>query len=255
MKPESSNYILSSLSDALDVLDLLNENGGLSLTEICTALGVSKAKAFRLLYTLTDKGYIVKTADMKYRLSYKFVRFGSNVLRRTDLLTVCRPHMQTLRDAVNEMVHLTVLDENGNGVFLHKEHSTRMFQTMSRVGFSRSAYQLGTGKVLLAYLPEEEQKAFAESYTYEKLTPNTISSADELLRELRTIKEQGYALDNEESEPGLECIAAPVFDGSGTCVAAISISGSVSSVKPNIESLLPQLLACTAACSRELGAF
>ena len=229
MKSESSAYILSSLSDALDILDLLNRQPDLSLTEICAVLGFSKAKAFRLLYTLYHKDYIRKTSDMKYQLSYKFVSFGANILSHTDLISVCRPHMQALRDAVNEMIHLTILDEKGNGVFLHKEHSARMFQTMSRVGFSRNAYQLGTGKVLLAYLPEEQQKEIAESYHYEKLTPKTISSSEDLLRELQVIRKQGYALDNEESEPGLMCIAAPIFSSGGICVAAMSISGSISS--------------------------
>lgn len=251
---DKSNYNVNSLSKALDILDILGTTKKLSLADICQKCGYSKTTCFRLLYTLCEKGFVDKINETDYRLSFKFLKYANNLSNSVDLISVCKPFMKDLRNMFNQAVHLVVLDNSGNGIFIHKENSTRMMQMQSYIGFQLPAYQLATGKMLLSNLEDERLNTFISAYSYEKLTHNTISSKEDLLAELKEIKKKGYSIDNEESELGLCCIAGPIYNYKGKCIAAISISGEVSYMKDHKKTIVQEVLKTCDLCSKSLGA-
>ena len=110
-------YILSSLSNALRIMDLLSEKEGLGLAEICSELELGKSSVFRLLYTLEANGFIVKNHDAKYYLSRKFIYYGEIVTARQDDFSLARPELETLSDKVKETVHMSILLSNMNIMF------------------------------------------------------------------------------------------------------------------------------------------
>ena len=167
-KMKEDQYLLSSVSNTLDILDLLNDHEELSLAEICKKLHMGKTSAFRMLYTLEAKQFVYKTPDAKYRLGMKFVRFGSNISERQELMVLLRPVLQKLRDENNETSHLAILVDDTEIVFVGKEIGNTSIRMASQIGVRMPAYCTGTGKVLLAYLPEDRLYAALEKMTFNK---------------------------------------------------------------------------------------
>ena len=248
-----TQYLLSSLSNALDVLDLLSSHKEMSLTEICKTLKLGKASAFRILYTLEAHGYVRKCSGSQYSLSLKFINYGRLLLDRIDLIETATPQMKELRDRFNFAVHLATLNTDGKSIFIHKEKSFRTFQMSSQVGYAIDAYLTATGKVLLAHLSDEEVSEFSTQYSFTPVTENTIRNMEQLKEELRIIREQGYSTDREESEIGLSCIAAPIYDAKHECVAAVSLSGGTQQINEISDEILTALRESCASISRALG--
>jgi len=246
-------YILSSVSHAMQIMDLLSKHERLGVADIHKELGMGKTSVFRILYTLEACGYVRKTSEAKYELSIKFAQYGALVINRQNLTMTARPHLQELRDFCNMAVHLAVFGTDGKSTFLYKESANSALQMGSAVGFSIDAYCTATGKMLLSQLPESELLRATYRYDFKAYTENTVKNAEELLEKIREIRERGYAEDNEESEIGLTCYAAPVYDISQKCVAAISISGPTYRMQNSKEAFIRELLETAARLSRELG--
>ena len=226
-------YQLSSVTNALKILDLLADRSPLGLAEISKSLGLGKSSSFRLLYTLEACGFVVKTEETKYMLSRKFVFYGSQVSSRNDHYSLARPVLEELRDRYGEATHMSVLLPNLNLMFVEKADSSYNFQMKSVTGFDQPAYLSGSGKVLLASLIGTPREDELKSIKLEKKTRTTIDNYNDLMAELNHIREQGYAIDNEESEVGLTCIAVPVFNSTGDYQYAVSISGATQRVREN----------------------
>ena len=253
MAMDGSQYLLSSLGNALEIMDLLSAHKELSLTEISGALKLGKASVYRMLYTLEAHGYVRKSASSLYSLSLKFVSYSSMILDRIDLIDAAAPFMRELRDRFNFSVHLATLSTDGKSIFIHKEKSLRAFQMSSQVGYTIDAYLTATGKILLAHLPGEELDKITARYSFAPVTENTIRSPEQLKEELRAIRENGYSMDREESEIGLTCIAAPVYNLRRKCVAAVSVSGGTQQLSGVKDDVLRELMASCAAISAALG--
>lgn len=246
-------YLMSSLYNALKVLDLLSEHDELGVTEISKALHISKTGVFKMLYTFEKKKYVAKTTDSKYRLGIKFVDYGSIILERQNILDLARPFIQRLRDKHNETTHLGVLDDDLDIIFMLKEASTASIQMASRVGSKMPFYATAAGKTLVANNLDEEIKDKIRSYSFVKFTENTITDYERLNNQFKKIKEQGYGEDLEEYEIGLTCYAAPIKDVNGNTVAAISISGPTKRMKKSKEQLIGSLKETANKLSRALG--
>ena len=244
-------YLLQSVSNALKIVDILTDNSSLGLTEICRAAGFRKPSTFRLLYTLEASGYIIKTEENKYMLSRKFVYCGQQVVARNDNFSLARPELIRLRDQFGEAVHMTILLPNMTLMFIEKVEASYSLQMRSRIGFNQPAYCSGSGKVLLSALLGTEREQELKSIALEKKTGTTIDNYKDLICELQQIRKQGYAIDNEESEVGLTCIAVPVPGREGQSQYAISISGATQRVREN-EKVYLQALKDTAVRIAEL---
>ncbi|WP_312812529.1 IclR family transcriptional regulator [Sedimentibacter sp.] len=250
---KDEKYLLTSLSKALEILDLLSKYDGLRAIDISNKLNLNNTSTFKMLYTLEKSKYIKKTEDGKYKLGIKFITFGSLTMERNNLTDVSRPFLQELRDKCNETVHLSILDNDLNVIFLVKEASTASVQMASKVGAKMPFYITALGKVLVAYNLDEKMEEEVKSYSLKKYTDNTITNYDSLFRRLEKTREQGYGEDYEENEEGLISYAAPVINYKGKTIAAISVSGPSYRMKNNKEILIELIRNTAIKISETLG--
>jgi len=165
----------------------------------------------------------------KYRLGLKLYELGNSVSLKKIMVDRARKYLEDLHWYLNETVNFATL-KNGEVVYLDKIIADRNFVIISEVGKRLPAHCTGLGKAMLAFLPESDVKRIIKEKGLKKFTKNTITNKKDLFEELKKIRECGYAIDNEEIEDGLRCIAAPIFNGDGEVIAAVSISGPSSRI-------------------------
>lgn len=227
MAKEERRYIIRSVSRALELLKAFSgAQSELSLAEISRRLNLNRSTAFRLIVTLQAHGYLEKDRETgKYRIGVTCLELGSVFLNQSDIRKEALPILNGLRDGCKETVHLGRL-AGAEVVYLEKFDGLLPIGIMgSRVGGRAPAYCTGLGKAMLAYMPEGEiRQLYAES-DLPHFTPNTITDLEELFRELARTRERGYAIDNEEHEPDVKCVAVPIWDYRQNVVRAISVAG------------------------------
>ncbi len=233
-KKDNGQYILQSVDNALQLIEILCETEEIGVTQIAKELGIGKSTAFRLLATLENWGYIRKNEESsRYRLGMKFAHVGTIVLNRQEIVRYSRPFLEDLSKAFNETAHLVILEDDFNVRFVDKVKGNALMHMESFVGAKKPSYCTATGKALLASEPVEKVLQYLRKQGIEKLTEHTITSEEALLSELEEVRQQGYAVDAEESEIGLTCYAAPIYNNSGKAIAAISLSGPTTRMKIN----------------------
>jgi len=213
---------VQTVARALALLETVAE-GVRELDALAKRTGLSRSTAHRLLTALTREGYLRHRPREGYYLGPKLIRLGFLAHKQLHLPAIARPHLEWLRDQTSETVHLAVL-EGTEVVYIEKIPGHRELQFASYIGARLPAQSTALGKAILAHFPEEEWKVhFIPGL---KRTPRTISDFAQFREELLRTRERGYALDLEENEPGVRCIGAPVWDGSGRVVAAVSVSSA-----------------------------
>lgn len=224
------------------------------VTELSRELKINKSTVSKILSTFENHHILAKNSEnRKYRLGLRLFEFGSLVAEQMDLQKVAYPYMEELNRKAKETVHLVVMDDF-EIVYINKVESSQSLRIVTRVGGRLPAYCTGVGKVLLAALPPEELDLFLKKNRLKKFTPNTITDREKLKEALARIRDQGYALDNEEFSQGLMCVAAPIFNYSQREIGAISISGPTHRiVEKNLEDLIPLVKSTAHQISRHLG--
>jgi len=250
---EKDKYILSSVFNSLGILDLINEHEELSLAQISRLANISKAAAFRILYTLENKKYIIKSASGKYSLDIKFARFGAKLLERQSILLTAKPYLESLRNKYNETAHLSILSNDNQCVIIHKEISFQPMQMSSAIGAAMDIYCSATGKIITAHLDEDLIDKKLKEYKIIKYTKNTITNIEDIKNEYKKAVQNGYAQDLEERDIGLTCYACPIFDISKKCVGALSISGRTNNMLANKEDMIASLKKASFEISEKLG--
>lgn len=250
---EKDKYLMSSLYNALQILDVLHEHEELGVAELNRILGFGKTSIFKMLYTLEKAKYVQKLDNSKYRLGLKFLNYGARILRGQNLVVIARPFMEQLRNKHNETVNLAILSDTHKIVFLDQAQSTSSLMMNSTVGSIKEVYCMASGKMLLSKLDSQTLEECLDSITFQAFTENTITSREELLRALETIRLKGYSEDHEESEIGLYCFSAPILNHRGQCIAAISISGPTARILADREALIASVRATAAEISGMLG--
>ncbi len=254
-EPPSSRYRVQAARKVLELLEALADGDrSKSLAELTAATGVPRATAFRLVRTLEEMGYVHKSGN-GYSLGYKCFILGAAARDSVDLRTEALPHLEWLRDVTGETTQIAVLDE-WQVVYLERVLSRQPVGYMkSRAGAILPAYCTGLGKAQLAFRPRELVGAWASMQTFPRLTPHTITTAASLIDELGRIRRRGYALDDEEREAGVRCIAAPVRDHDGEVVAAISVAGPSDRMPQELadSDMASHVLSAAANISRRLG--
>lgn len=248
-----SKYLMSSVHNSLNILDLLSVSIEMSISEISKITGHSKSSVFRMLYTLEKMEFVHKTSTNKYRLGIKFAYYGSIVSENLDVLNVIRPYLRSLRDKYNETIHLAILDDDLNIIFMAKELSDTTIQMTSKVGHKRPFHVTAVGKILVANHMDNQVLEKLRNYNYVKYTNKTITEYDQIIEILNCTREQQYSIDEEESEEGLTCIAVPVKDFTGNTIAAISMSGPTSRINNNRSSIIEQLISTGGEASVTMG--
>ena len=210
------------------VFETIAEAGPIGLMELSDHLNLHKSTIHRLLTSLTYMGYVEQDEETnKYRLTFKIVELSGKFLARVDIWSMAHPYMEKLANQCRETVHL-VQRSGANVIYIDKVIPliTRdtSIQMGSQVGLARPMYCSAVGKSILAGMPVDEVKDIWDNSLIEKKTENTILSLEELLKELEQVRENGYALDNEENEIGVRCIGAGIFNHDGQVKYAFSVS-------------------------------
>lgn len=220
----SKSGLVQSVDRALQILNFLSTRpDGFALTTISQELGLNISTCHHLISTLAYRNYVEQDPQTKrYMLGPKVLHLKNIALAASDLYAQALPVLRELNQTSQETVHLAVLrnDELLTVAKLDALHSVRI----NRPDDARAIHCTATGKSILAFLPESEQERLLDLYGMVKFTPKTIVDPDQLQEELQRVREQGYALDIEEFNPGVCCIGAPIRNHAGEVLGSFSVS-------------------------------
>lgn len=227
MEEEAKNPIQVA-EKLFQVIELLAENGPMGIIDMSSSLGFHKSTVHRLVTSLQFMGYIRQDEEsLKYFLSLKFLEIGSKILEQTNMAALIHPALKRLSEQTGETVHL-VRREGTEAVYIDKvESNASSIRMVSRVGSRIPLYCSGVGKALLAELENEEIREIWDASSIRPLTPKTITSLERLMERVETVRREGYALDDEENEEGVRCIAVSLYDYHKEPVYALSISAPI----------------------------
>jgi DNA-binding IclR family transcriptional regulator len=247
------NNQVQSVQRALKILGCFNlDHQELGITEIANQLGFNKSTVYRLLGTLESEGFVRKVNDNRYMLSWKMFELGMVVSAFGGDHQIILETLQSIVNQTGETAHLAVLD-NGEVLYIEKIESPYTLRMPSSIGRRVPTHCTALGKVLLANLDDSECLSLIYGKTLKAFTKHTITNPDQLRQELQKIRTDGYAIDSEELELGLICIAAPIIDDKGKICGAVSIAGPSSRIEQNLESNIAALRKEAKNLSHSLG--
>jgi IclR family KDG regulon transcriptional repressor len=253
-KKERAGIQVQSVARAAEIINCFRTSEELGISEIAAEMGLNKSTVFGLVNTLVRYGYLEQVeSNKKYRLGISLFELGNLVLSRIDIRLetkkVCAPLAQKYPATVHIATHSA-----GEVIYLDKIERGDSLISSSNVGRRAPMHCTGVGKAMLAFLPASYLEQYIFSAPLEKRTPNTITSPKKLLAELETVRKTGIAMDREEIETGLTCIAAPILQRDSLPELAVSISfpyGRIAEVDQ--EEVKHNLLQCTRQMSALLG--
>jgi IclR family transcriptional regulator, pca regulon regulatory protein len=226
----------------------------LGISDLATELGMSRSTTHRYVLTLTALGYLEQQASRKYRLSHRAADVGMVALNSIDVRRHARPLLDELRESTSSAVGLAVRD-GAEIVYVDRAGGFQSEQTEVNLGVGLGSrlpvHCTAMGKLLLAHIPEGEQRIVMAETKLTKHGPNTITSKRQLREELEKIRGRGFAINNSEFAAKHCAIAAPVRDEARNVVAAISLADH-SSIAPLLK-LSPFLISAADHVSRRLG--
>lgn len=208
------------------IIEILHESGPMVPSEIEERLSLATSTVYRHLATLCDTGYVCKDGK-DYRLSFKFLSIGGALRRDTTAYPMIKEKVDELARETDERAQFLVR-EGHERIYLYTEIGTNLVQTGAQTGKRGPIHSSAAGKTIIANLPEQQREHLLEAMDLVQTGPNTITDPDELRAELETIREQGYALNLQESTVGVHAVGAPVLCEDEGVVGAISVAGPAS---------------------------
>lgn len=251
----TANYQVRALDRALDILDTFSlAEPELTLTEIAARVSLAKSTATRLLAVLEERGYVERSATTdRYRIGVRAFEIGNIYIQTTTVEIEAQPFLRRLAAACNQTANLGVLSR-AEVVHIAVVEPDRPIRFSTAIGQREHAYCTGLGKALLAELAEEHLAAHLPAEGLVARTPRTLTTLDTLRADLARTREQGFALDDEESYAGLRCVAVPIHDARGQTVASISVSGPLAEfTATTIPGYVGALQAAASGISARLG--
>jgi DNA-binding IclR family transcriptional regulator len=250
--PDSSPA--TAVERALNILEnVAQRRDGLTNSEISRKLAIPKSSASYILRTLEKRGYLRREDETgRYKLGLKILSLGGDAQSNLDIADVALPFMRSLGERVHLTVHLAVLDQ-GEAVYIEKVEAPGFFKVNTWVGRRMYLHSTSVGKALLAGLPKQETEAIVRQQGMKKRTPKTITTVSRLLADLEVVREQGYAVDDEENSTGARCLGAPIVDAAGNVTAALGVSGTLTQVdEENLPKIAEVLKETARRISRQL---
>lgn len=243
MRPDEPSTVRAT-ETSLRIIEALRELDGAGVTELAAHLDLPKSTVHTHLQTLRRSEYVVKR-DGNYDVGLRFLGLGEYARQRRRLSTIGPPEIEKLADETAEMANLLV-EEHGRGVFLYRAKGADAVHMDTHAGKRVPLHTTGFGKAILAHLPDERVERILDRHGLPAVTPSTITDRGRLLEELETIRERGYAYDDEERLEGLRCVAAPVIVDDDV-LGAVSVSGPRSRIRGDwYREELPSLVMSTA---------
>jgi len=255
LRSEPRGSYVQSLNRGLQLLELLGlaeEPAG--LPELSETLGVDRSTVHRLLSTLLRRGYVRQDPDSKrYWLGLKVVELSRLAIDRLSLRAVAKPYLKRLVRETGESANLAVMADD-HALCLDHEPSPSALAVTNDIGMVFVLHATAAGKVLLAALPEAQQKELLETEPLSAYTPRTMTDFPTLQMHLQLVQQQGYALDDEERYVGVRCLAGPIRDHRGKVVGALSLSGPTTRVTlDRVPALAELVMRIAADISVEMG--
>lgn len=250
---DRDRYHVQILSRAIAVLFAFSaRRPERSLDELAEELGFNKTSLLRILRTLESERFVLRDGDL-YRLGPRVLDFGNVYLSSLSVNEVARAPMERLALELGQTVSLAILD-GFDVVYVGIEHAQREVGIQGEVGGRHLAHATGLGKVMLADLPKERLDELLSERELERLTHRTIVDPDALRQRLRKVRDDGYAMDDEERAIGIRCVAAPIRDHQGRVIAAMSIAGPIfHMLDEEMPRVRDRLLEAAAYVSERLG--
>ena len=245
-------YMVPVVRSTFKILAELSQAGSLGLNEVTQRTGVSKSTVFRVLTTLTQLGYVVRDPERNYYVSHALAALASDAGGIELLRHMAMPLMLRLRDEFGETVNLGQLqfDKVTYVEVVPSEYALRLHE---RPGATIAAHASALGKAILAFSPNELVDSLLRGRELPMLTRSTVTDPEELMQELRRVRERGYSLDKGETSTLATCVSAPILDAHGMALAAISISGPASRFNPRKDSpVIEGLLMAASEISRQM---
>jgi len=242
---------LNSSAKTLAVLQAALDHS--RFTDIACAAGLARSTVHRILHGLADGGYLVIDGSGAYHPGPSALHLAASVVARTDVLAIARPVITSLVAAVGATAHLA-MRSGDEAVYLWRADSAKPYHLRSRVGARRDLYSTAIGKVMLAGSTDEEVSSYARRNQLVSYTRRTITDPQRLVDEIRRVRSAGWAIDDEENEVGVVCLAAPVAGLTGVNHA---ISVSVLALDMPVRDLVShadQVRSAADAISAKLGA-
>lgn len=247
---------MSALQNGLAVLDMFTRSGQIvTVAEIARELDIHKSTASRIAAMLTASGYLrLSRTGRGYELGARIARLGQLTAGDADIAEVALPHLRALAEKTGETCHLGVLD-GPDAVTIAVAEGTHSMRMHAQVGKRSPAYLTAMGKSLLApHEPESIERRFSD-VVFHAPTSHAVRDVEELVTQLETVRERGYAIDDEELEIGLRCVSAPVVDDRGDVVASVTASCAASRVSAaRIHQLAADVIRCAGEISAAIGA-
>lgn len=247
-------YTIRVLERALAILSAFSHTRPELRLADFAPLGLHKSTLYRLLEVLRAHRLVeLDPATGHYRLGLRLFELGMLAVGRLELARCAQRALDALVERTGETAHLGVLD-GSDAVAIARAESPQALRMPGALGRRSPAHCTAVGKVLLAHLPEIEQRALVARSPLTAMTRRTLVRPEQILRELRTVYQRGYAIDDEEIFPGVRCVGAPVRDHTGTVVAAVSASGPTTRLpREHFPRLAAEVQRAAEEISRRLG--
>lgn len=224
-----------------------------TLSDVSRSTGLTRATARRLLLTLEELGY-VRNNSRYFELTARVLDIGYSYLASLNLTDIAQPFLESFSEVVNESSSVSVLDDT-DIVYIARVPTKRIMTVAIGLGSRFPAFQTSMGRVLLAELSDDEVRERLDRSDRSQTTMHTVTAGEELLKRLHTVRQQGWALVDQELEIGVRSLAAPLRDATGTAIAAVNVSTHVGRTDPHelTEEFLPRLLETASNISRAIA--
>ena len=252
MAPADDYQGIQSVARALSILEQFSDKvPSATVNELAELTGLSRSTCYRFCRTLKQLGYLDEVGDGRYRPGLRAAALAYSALSSRELPELAMPYLRRLRDETNETVNMAVLSDT-EVIYVARLPSDHLISLRLYVGSRLPAYASSLGRAILAFLPEDAARSVIDRSQMTAITPNTISDRDQLWAELRIVRRQGYAVNDQGVAIGLRGVAAPVLTHDGNPIAAINVSIPHPLTSPLVseEVLAPKVI----ATAREIGA-
>ena len=222
-EPQSVQLIDRSLA----ILELVSLKGPMALKDIYSALNLNKASTLRMANALVSNGYLDKDPKGNYFLTFKPYELGIRAVRRVDYITFIRETLDKLSDDLGVIAQFSVREQNELLCLESFDLTRSNFSVYTRVGQRSQLYATSAGKAIISTYTDDEIKHLWSQMDVRVLTPNTLTSFDDFMKDIYLTRQRGYAMDNEESELGLFCVGTALINSNHKAIGAISLSNSM----------------------------
>jgi len=228
-KSKKAKHPVGATNKTLRILEELRRRDGAGITELADAMDMSKGTVHNHLSTLREHEYVVKN-DSTYRLGLRFLERGEYARQQTKLLKVAQSEIDELAEETGEIANLMV-EEHGRGTYIYISKGQQAVNLDTHVGTRQYLHTSALGKSILSKMDDDQFEQVIERHGLPAETPNTVTSEEQLQKELDEIRERGVAFDGEERAEGIRCVAAPITDNENNLLGSVSVSGPSTRLK------------------------